>query len=175
MLTNSIIKLRAVEPEDLDLLYEWENSSQLWEHGNTLAPYSKNTLRRYINEIQHTDIYESKQLRLMIDLTEKNITIGTIDIFDLDVRNAKAGVGVLIDEKYRNNSYAYQSLELIREYAFGFLRLKQLYAYISTDNTASLRLFEKAEYICSGVLRSWILKDKQFKNVQLVQLINNEQ
>ena len=41
LLKNSQLSLRAVEPEDLEILYKWENSTELWIHGNTLAPYSK--------------------------------------------------------------------------------------------------------------------------------------
>jgi diamine N-acetyltransferase len=32
------IKLRAVEPEDLELLYKWENEEINWKQSNTLVP-----------------------------------------------------------------------------------------------------------------------------------------
>ena len=44
-LESENICLRAPEPEDLELLYEWENDSSLWIAGNTRAPYSKFQLR----------------------------------------------------------------------------------------------------------------------------------
>lgn len=71
LLENHQIKLRAVEPEDLDLLYSWENETTLWIHGNTLAPYSKLVLRQYINDALEMDIYQSKQLRLIFHLQQK--------------------------------------------------------------------------------------------------------
>ena len=37
LLENERVCLRALEPEDLELLYRWENDSELWEVGNTLA------------------------------------------------------------------------------------------------------------------------------------------
>ena len=40
-LENDTIRLRALEPEDLDLLYAWENDTSLWEFGSTLVPYSR--------------------------------------------------------------------------------------------------------------------------------------
>ena len=60
------IKLRALEPEDLELLYEWENNNEYWIISNTVSPFSKYTLKRYI-ENSHKNIYETGQLRLMID------------------------------------------------------------------------------------------------------------
>ena len=48
LLSNDRVRLRALEPEDLELLYRWENDPELWEVGNTLAPYSRYILKEYI-------------------------------------------------------------------------------------------------------------------------------
>ena len=120
LLKNKDIVLRAVEPEDLEILYRWENSTVLWYHGNTLAPYSKLVLRQYINDALEMDIYQSKQLRLMIDLVEEKVTIGTIDLYDIDAHNRRAGIGILIDDDYRRRGFAKQALELMSNYAFDF-------------------------------------------------------
>lgn len=174
LLKNSQISLRAVEPEDLEILYKWENSTELWVHGNTLAPYSKLVLREYINNAIETDIYQSKQLRLMIDLIDKDgdMTIGTIDLYDIDPHNRRAGIGILIDETHRKKQYATQALELTRDYAFNFLRLHQIYAYISLSNTKSISLFEKADFKHVGILKDWVQRGERFEDVQLCQLIN---
>ena len=50
------IKLRAPEPEDIDLLYEWENNTEIWYLSNTLTPFSKYSLKKFI-EHSHLDIY----------------------------------------------------------------------------------------------------------------------
>ena len=42
------IFLRALEPEDLDFLYEMENDESLWEVGSTNVPYSRQMLLDYI-------------------------------------------------------------------------------------------------------------------------------
>jgi diamine N-acetyltransferase len=174
LLKNSQLSLRAVEPEDLEILYKWENSTELWIHGNTLAPYSKLVLREYINNAIEMDIYQSKQLRLMIDLIDKDgdITIGTIDLYDIDSYNRRAGIGILIDETYRKKQYATQALELVRDYALNFLRLHQIYAYIWLSNTKSISLFEKAGFKHVGILKEWIQRGERFEDVQLCQLVN---
>lgn len=174
LLSNSQISLRAVEPEDLDILYGWENSTALWIHGNTLAPYSKLVLRQYINDALEMDIYQSKQLRLMIDLPAEKATVGTIDLYDIDVHNSRAGIGILVDEAYRQRKFASQALSLMSEYTFKFLHLHQLYAYISESNTKSISLFEKSGYKESGVLKDWVQRSETFENVKLFQLLNNK-
>lgn len=169
-LENNELKLRALEPEDLENLYKWENNSKLWIYGNTLTPYSKLALRNYISETQQQDIYEAKQLRLMIELKLSGAIIGTVDLYEFDFHHSRAGVGILIDEDYRNRNYASQTLEIIREYVFSFLRIKQIFAYIATDNLQSIRLFEKSGYTRSGELIEWICSNSTYKNVYIYQL-----
>lgn len=174
LLKNKDIVLRAVEPEDLEILYRWENSTVLWYHGNTLAPYSKLVLRQYINDSLEMDIYQSKQLRLMIDLVEEKVTIGTIDLYDIDAHNRRAGIGILIDDDYRRRGFAKQALELMSNYAFDFLCLHQIYAYIAQSNTNSISLFEKAGYQSVGILKDWLQRGEEFEDVYLSQLLNDK-
>ena len=65
MMQDENILIRALEPEDLEYLYKWENDMDLWDVSDTLTPFSHFTLKKYI-ENAHVDIYTSKQLRLMI-------------------------------------------------------------------------------------------------------------
>ena len=39
MLSDNFIRLRALEIEDLDMLYLWENDTSLWHYGNNIAPF----------------------------------------------------------------------------------------------------------------------------------------
>ncbi len=169
---NETIRLRALEPEDLDNLYRWENDSTLWIHGNSLSPYSKLAIREYISNSIENDIFQTKQLRLMVELKDGNQTIGTIDLYDLDMRNLRAGIGILIDNDFRNNDFATISLEMIKEYAFSFLKLRQLYAYILKGNEPSIRIFDKSGFNKSGTLKSWIYGNGAFSDVYIYQYLN---
>jgi len=173
-LENDVIKLRALEPEDLDILYKWENDTDEWIYGNTLSPYSKLTLRKYISETQEQDIYEAKQLRLMVELKSDKTIIGTIDLYDFDFHHNRAGVGILVDKEYRNRKYATQILALIKDYVFNFLKVNQIYAYIGEENIKSVNLFEKSGYKRAGILIEWVCLNSVFQNVYIYQLIKDK-
>ena len=57
------IFLRALEPRDLDVLFEIENENEFWKYSNRTEPFSKNVLRNYIEQ-QHQDIFEVTQIIL---------------------------------------------------------------------------------------------------------------
>jgi Acetyltransferases, including N-acetylases of ribosomal proteins len=165
------ISLRALEPEDLDVLYKWENDSSLWQNGATITPYSRFALHDYLKNSLH-DIFQSRQLRLMVEEKNSGKPIGTIDLYDYDPVNQRAGIGILLDEDFRNRGYGAETLYLIEDYAFRFLQLNQLYAHIPVSNIPSMKLFEKCGYIHSGNLTSWIKTSGGFEDVHLMQLIN---
>jgi len=100
LLENKELLLRAPEPEDLELLYKWENDTRLWEYGNTTAPYSRFSLRQYLAESKQ-DIYADKQMRLMVLLRQSQTVIGMADLYDFDPFHRRAGVGILIDDDQR--------------------------------------------------------------------------
>lgn len=167
-LKNETILLRAIEPEDLEVLYKWENDTDVWKYGSAISPYSKYILRQYIVDSK-TDIFESKQLRFMISLHQESSTIGTIDLYDFDALNNRCGVGIYIDSAYRKHGYAKQALNLLQNYVFDFLNVNQIYALIPKDNKASLRLFSSSQYIESGTLKQWISHNNRYEDVIIVQ------
>jgi len=165
------INLRPLEMEDLNLLYEWENNPLVWSVSNTVTPYSKHILQQYI-ETAGTDIYTSKQLRLVIEKTESKQAIGFIDLFDFDPYNSKVGVGILIAEtKERNQGFASEALNLIIQYVEKHLGLKQLYCNITTDNAQSIKLFKKTGFIEFGIKKDWIRVEDTWLDEALYQLI----
>lgn len=173
MLEGKNLILRALEPTDIDVLFEWENDEKLWHLSNTITPFSRFILEQYILNA-HQDIYTTKQLRLMIDKKEsdQNNPIGSIDLFDFDPTNKRAGIGVLICENERNNGYASEALELLINYCFNTLQLHQVYCNISADNLASLKLFEKKGFSMVDQKKEWLFIDGKWFDEYFLQLIN---
>jgi len=166
------IKLRALEPEDLGLLYEWENNQSYWSISNTITPFSRYNLKQYI-ENSHKNIYETGQLRLMIDHIEDKKTIGTIDIFEFDPFHKRGGIGILIaDESYRKKGFAAMSLTCLINYCFEILKLHQLYCNIISNNVESLDLFMKQGFVQNGIKKDWIKTDDGYLDELMFQLIN---
>ena len=136
MLKGKNIILRPLQKTDLDFLFEIENNIENWQFGSEKKKYNKQELLDYITNAK-TDISLAKQYRFVIDLN--SIPIGFIDLFNYT--NDSAGMGVIITEKYRKNGFAKEALNLLTDYAFIILDINQLYATITKDNLASIKLF----------------------------------
>jgi len=169
LLKNENIYLRAVEPEDLELLYRWENNPELWLVGNTRQPYSLYMLKQYIQQQTENDIYESRHLRFMIVTCDHNEAVGTVDLFDFDIHNSHIALGLYVADEFQGKGYATQALHLTEEYVFEFLKINQLYCHIAASNTASRRMFEKEKYETNGILKNWIKTPEGFENIIVFQ------
>lgn len=167
------VSLRPLEPEDLDILYLWENDLSVWKVSNTLIPFSKYTLRQFIQN-SGKDIFETKQLRLIIE-NNNGIPVGAIDLFDFDCFHQRAGVGILIyNNEDRQKGYAYNALILICQYASKILSIHQLYANISIKNQQSTALFKKAGFQPFGIKKEWIKTNDGWEDEIFFQKIFSE-
>lgn len=149
------VRLRAVEPEDLETLFRYENDRGLWAVGSTLAPYSRKQIYDYVAQYS-ADIYAERQLRLMVDDAETGVTVGTADLTDFSPADMRAQVGLLIDGPFQRQGYGSATLAALTEYASKTLQLHQLYAIVPADNIASLAVFRRAGFRTGGRLRSWL-------------------
>ena len=166
------IYLRALEPEDLEFVHTIENDESLWHISNTQTPFSRFILRHYLKN-SHKDIFEVKQLRLVISNYE-DVALGMVDLFDFDFRNSRAGVGIVIKEASNHNKgIGRESLKLLIDYSFHHLNLHQLYCNINEDNQASISLFSNLGFEQVGLKKDWNASNGVFKNEYLYQLINH--
>ena len=93
-LEGELTRLRALEAEDVDLLYVWENDPAVWGVSGTLAPFSRHTLRRFLDE-QRFDLYAARQLRLVVETLDGR-AVGLVDLFEFEPVDLRAGIGILI-------------------------------------------------------------------------------
>ena len=149
------IRLRALEPDDLDFLYALENDRDVWGVSDTLAPVSRHALREYLAHAT-TDFYVVRQLRQVVITEIEGLPVGVIDLFEYDPLHQRAGVGITVLASERRHGYARQALELLKEYARTVLRLHQVYATVGAGNGASIRLFRTAGFRRVGTRRAWL-------------------
>jgi len=168
-LENEMVGLRAIEPADIDVLFDLENDLDLWKYSNRSQPYSRDLLKRYIDNA-HKDIFETRQIKFTI-MDQEAIPIGFIDLFDYEPLHHRAGVGLVIRKEKQSKGYGAASLELISDYAKKYLQLHQLYANIASENKISIRLFEAQGYVFVGTKKDWNFYEGQFQDESTYQKI----
>ncbi len=167
------VHLRALEPKDIDNIYNWENDVDQWSVGINNRFISKYDIENYVLTAQLQDVFSAQQVRFIIDMEDEfiNASVGCVDLFDIDVKNLRASIGLYICSKYRGKGIAFKAIELIEKYACDTLCFNQLYVLVPCKNIPSVRLFEKTGYNIVGSLQQWIRRKENFEDVFLYQKI----
>ena len=149
------LTLRPLEPEDLEQLYEIENSMDDWEYSSANVPLSHYLLRDYI-ATQRCDLTLDRQVRLVIcDEADKETVIGLPHLTHYKPIQPTP-------EAPKNKATAYltqqnhtQSMRQLVSFAVKTRLLDQIFAYVSEDNMASRILFEKSGFSHTCTIKSW--------------------
>lgn len=167
-----MLRLRALETTDLEILYQWENDTSLWDVTGYTTPFSKEALSRFIETSKNAEsIFSSRQLRLIIELNDK--AIGCIDLFEFEPRHRRAGVGILIyNRENRGKGYAKEALAQAVDYAQNILGIDNVWAHVPTTNVASINLFENSGFTHSGTMLQWQRFGNQLFDVAIYQKLN---
>ena len=169
--------LRALEPTDIDFLYQLENERGLWEVSETQLPFARHLLQQYLlNATQ--DIYEAKQFRFVI-AAEDDTPVGCVDLYDFCPQHKRASVGIAILPNYRGKGYAQHALTALIAHVKAYLDIHQLVAYIPADNKVSNSLFHKVSnslfqkvgFTAVATLPDWLYSKGTYKAVGVYRIV----
>lgn len=161
------MRLRAIEPEDLELLYTIENDATNWWLGTQTAPLSRYHLREYIAN-NESDIFKDEQLRLIAE--HEGRVVGIIDLFNFSPRHQRAELGVAILASEQGRGFAQMAIREIISYARDIVSLHQIYAIVPCRNLPSLRMLENVGFTSEMMLKDWVFIEGKYENAAVMQL-----
>jgi RimJ/RimL family protein N-acetyltransferase len=172
---NHRIYLRALEPEDYELIHQWRSDSGYQEGVVSMKRYtSKETERKWVERAIESH-ERGENLRFGIVLKETDELIGLVYLAGIDHVHKKAGFGSWIGEpENRGLGYVTEARLQALDYAFNELRLERIGAKVLESNTASKRSVEKFGYVREGTLRKYVYKNGRYNDVAIYSLLREE-
>lgn len=168
LLQNNRVSLRAMEPEDLELLYTIETQRCEWNTGTCGIPYSRYALKEFLLE-QTSDIFKSHQLRLVID-DEFGKSVGMVDLYDFEPLSRRAEVGIALLKGKEGKGYGRKALALLIDYVKNTLQMHQLYAYVDKDNQISKSLFTSLGFKPIAEFTDWTYSEGHYRDAVFFRL-----
>jgi len=149
-LFSNRLRLRAPERDDIPQFLKWINDPDITEDLMLYQPISaeeeanwyENMLKRPAAE--HVMVIEIKAPVEGKSETETWFPIGNIQFLDIDWRNRKTEIGIMIGEKeYWDQGYGSEAMQLMLKH--GFKNVRGIRAYEKTGFTVESR-FREAHY-----------------------------
>lgn len=176
---NNDFFLRALEPDDLNAVFEAENRREALLSGECRIPYSYAFLKQYIESSLKETFLSAGQLRLIVSrfaeagepcsVSGGREDVGIVDFFNYDVFCARAEIGILLYDRARAQGLSPKILHTALNYARNQLNLHQLYAEILADNAPSLHLFREAGFEPCGTKKEWFRAGGEWMDVHCFQ------
>lgn len=164
MLICERIILREIEENDLKFIVEWRNDPDIRNYLFSYLPLSMMKQRRWYEQYS---VDSTKQI-FIIELKKEKRPIGTIGLTDIDYKNQKAEMGILVERSVQKIGIGTDSLNLLLTYAYDEMNLRKITAKVFDDNSHAIRLYEKLGFIREGLLKKDIFKTGEYKNVVIM-------
>ncbi len=165
------MRIRPIEPEDLDFIYAMENSPELWDCSDSDAPYSRHALREYLSQLR--PVAECGELRMIIETGTDDApqSAGLVELLNISTLNSRAEIGIALHKSFRRRQLGSLALNLIEHIALNRLRLHMLYACVAESNQAALHFFLDAGYKQVATLPQWHFSHGKYESTHVVQKI----
>lgn len=109
-------------------------------------PYTLEDALNFIDS-SHKDFTSLKGLNFAIEYknnaNDPIRLVGIIGLKDLDIAKKKGNLGYWIGERYWGKGIGTESVALVINFAFSVLGLEEVWAYVYSENKASIRVLEK--------------------------------
>lgn len=155
------IRLRAVEPADAPIFFQWNQNSERSRSLDFVWPPSSLASVTEWTEEQSKNKLERDAFHWVIESLE-GVPVGSISTHHCESRNGTFSYGVDIAPEHQRKGYASESVRLVLEYYFRELRYQKATVAVHAYNEASIRLHERLGFTKEGSLRRMVFTRGQY-------------
>lgn len=168
-----LVRLRAAEPEDWELLWRWNQDSELLRHLEHIhPPQSRAAVRRWLEETA-TRQPKDDEFGATIE-TLAGEPVGGLGTHHCDPANGTFSYGLSIAPEHRRRGYARAALGLVLRYLFEERRYRKAWVHVYSFNEASLRMHEGMGFQREGRLRQMVFTQGRYHDVVVMGLLAGE-
>lgn len=167
------VYLRAAERTDVPVFVRWFNDGETTTFLSMRAPMSVAMEEAWFERMiaaQGQDQYLFTICRL-----DDHEPIGNCGLFQLDLVNGSAGIGITIGEKQLwGHGLGTDAMLALLDFGFGQLRLERLWLEVYDFNERGRKSYDKCGFQLEGTLRHAMYKQGRHIDVQLMSILRSE-
>jgi RimJ/RimL family protein N-acetyltransferase len=155
------IRLRAVEPMDWEILFQWNQDS---ERSRCLDypyfPKSRELIKKWVEQHAVTNPLND-EFYFLIE-SYNNEILGSINTHHCDMRIGNFMYGIAIGEEHKRRGYATEAIYLVLHYFFKELRYQKVTVHIHSFNDPSINLHQRLGFQMEGRIRRVVFTRGEF-------------
>lgn len=170
MLVGEGVCLRALERTDIPRLVKWLNDPEVKRFLRSYRPISQAE-----EEIWFERQIGNPNFLIFAVENEDGTHIGIISLDEIDWKNRKATMGVIIGEKgYWDRGYGTDAVKTLLRFAFDELNLNRVEVSVYDFNLRAIRCYEKCGFVIEGRLRQSIFRNGRYHDELKMAILKEE-
>jgi RimJ/RimL family protein N-acetyltransferase len=173
MIAHGAVYLRAAEREDIPLFVAWMTD---WRTVRTLSMRAPMSLASEEGWFEHITADQGRNGYFFVAcLLSDDRAIGTVSLFELDLVNGSAGLGITVGAPDdRGRGYGTDMLRALVGFGFGMLRLERIWLDVYDFNPDARRLYERVGFVYEGTLRNAMYRDGRYVGLVRMAILREE-
>lgn len=164
--------LRPIEPADAELSHRWRTDAEVAALAGLPMPMSLAQVEERIARLAKSG---EEAYSFLICLRADDRPIGEASLFEVDLPNGSAELGIFIGETAEwGRGYGTDAVNALVDFGFGSLRLERIWLNVWTENARARRSYEKAGFVREGTLRHDRYEGGRFTDGHVMSLLRDE-
>ncbi len=166
-----LIRLRAREPEDEPLLYQWFNDPEVTEHLTLRYPLSHKAQKEYIESVADIGYNNAN---FAIETLEGQL-IGGCELSNASPENRHAILGIAIGDKaFWDGGYGTDAMRTLCRFGFEIMNLHRIELEVYANNERARHVYEKLGFRVEATKRQAVYKFGSYQDVHIMGLLEGE-
>lgn len=149
MISDDLISLKPFDSSHAEQTRLWLNDPEICKTLGRIRTISDIEQKHWIESLHE----KGDCFYFAIESNKDQKHIGNIWLFDVDLRNQKSEVRIVLGPQSTGKGYGVAALKLLQEYGFTWLNLQKLYAFVLSSNERAHKAFEKAGFDREATLK----------------------
>jgi RimJ/RimL family protein N-acetyltransferase len=173
MIVGKLIRLRAIEREDISRFVRWMNDPEVICYTTTNTPFSTAMEEKWFERQLDRSINLGQILAIETQVGEEWIHIGSTDLFNIEPIDHAAEFGIMIGDKdFWNKGLGREATRLMLKHGFEDLNLNRIYLQVFAENLRGIKAYLAAGFVKEGILRQAMYKNGKYNDIVLMSVLH---
>jgi RimJ/RimL family protein N-acetyltransferase len=146
-----LVRLRAREPGDAELLYRWFNDSEVTRYLSLRYPVSRGTEGRFIEQHGQPTYQDAS---FAVETLAEGELIGGVGLLAVSPEDRRAELGIAIGDRARwDGGYGTDTMVTVCRFGFEMMNLHRIELAVYAENERARRVYERVGFRVEGVRR----------------------
>ena len=173
IIAHGSVYLRTAERDDLPLFVQWLNDRRTSRTLSLRSPISNASEEQWFEHMLAD--HGKSRYHFVACLLADDRPIGTLGLFELDLVNGSAGLGISVgDPADTGRGHGSDMLAALLGFGFDSLRLERIWLDVFDFNPRARRLYERVGFVHEGVLRHAGFAEGRFVDIHRMSMLADE-